>query len=74
MSYGSDEFVRLTPKEFTALRGVADNPGATQSVVASTLGTTAAALNYHLQNIYLKLGVRTREDAITKGFELGILQ
>lgn len=41
--------------------------------IAQEVGVSAATVRAHTQNIYRKLGVHRRSDAVAKAFELGIL-
>jgi LuxR family maltose regulon positive regulatory protein len=47
--------------------------GQPDKVIARSLSLTAHGVRYHLKNIYAKMGVRNRTQAITKAKELDIL-
>lgn len=47
--------------------------GHTDKQIAMTLGVTEHAVRYHLKNMYIKLSVRSRRDAINKAVALGVL-
>ena len=44
--------------------------GATYKTIAEKLFVTASAINFHVQNIYLKLDVNSKSDALRKLQEL----
>ena len=45
--------------------------GATYKIMAAKLFVTTSAINFHIQNIYLKLDVNSKSEALTKLHELG---
>lgn len=53
-----------TPRELQVLRELAH--GATNRDIATTLGLSENTVEFHLRNVYDKLGVATRADAIAK--------
>ncbi len=61
----------LTAREQEVLRMVAN--GYTSSQLAPRLGITEQTVNVHLKNIYNKLQVRTRAQAVSKALTLGLL-
>lgn len=62
---------RLTPRETEALRLMAG--GHSNRDIAGALGTTEGTVKNHVSNILLKLGVKSRTQAVLKGMELGYL-
>ncbi|MGB3152338.1 MAG: LuxR C-terminal-related transcriptional regulator, partial [Maribacter sp.] len=40
--------------------------GATYKIIADKLFVTTSAVNFHIQNIYLKLDVNSKSEALTK--------
>lgn len=62
---------RLTPRETEALRLMAG--GHSNRAIAGALGTTEGTVKNHVSNILLKLGVKSRTQAVLKGMELGYL-
>ncbi len=61
----------LTLKEREILAHLAR--GASNKVIAEALFVTAATVKTHLAHIYAKLGARSRHEALTQAFALGIL-
>ena len=45
--------------------------GATYKTIADKLFVTTSAINFHIQNIYLKLNVNSKSEALTKLQEIG---
>lgn len=45
--------------------------GATYKIIADKLFVTTSAINFHIQNIYLKLDVNSKSEALSKLHELG---
>ena len=41
--------------------------------IAASLGLTRDGVRYHVRNIFAKLGVHRRADAVRRGRELGML-
>jgi DNA-binding CsgD family transcriptional regulator/signal transduction histidine kinase len=52
----------LTPREMEVIRHLAQ--GLSNKQIALALGVTARTINFHLDNIYSKLGVNTRTEAV----------
>ncbi|MBI3962063.1 MAG: response regulator transcription factor [Deinococcus sp.] len=63
---------RLTDRETEVLRCAA--AGASNKQIASTLGVSPRTVQAHLSNIFSKMQVASRVEAIIKGIQLGILQ
>ena len=61
----------LTPRELEVLAGVCD--GRRTKEIASALGITDGGVRYHLKNIYRKIGVSRRFEAIRYAEDKGIL-
>ena len=61
----------LTPREREVLAGVRD--GRRNKEIASALGITDGGVRYHLKNIYRKIGVTRRFEAIRYAEDKGIL-
>ncbi|MGH7448800.1 MAG: response regulator, partial [Longimicrobiales bacterium] len=53
----------LTSRETAVLAAAAE--GLTNARIASRLGITPNTVKFHLQNVYLKLGARTRTEAVS---------
>ncbi len=64
--------VRLTKRETEALRLVME--GLTDREVGSALGLSERTVRYHLGNVYNKLGVSARAEAVAKAMELGLVR
>ena len=62
----------LTVKELEVLARVAE--GAPNRAVASALHITPATVKTHLEHIYEKLGVSSRQDAVVRAVALGLLR
>ena len=62
---------RLTPREAETLRLMAG--GHSNRNIAVALGTTEGTVKNHVSTILLKLGVKSRTQAVLKGMELGYL-
>ncbi len=60
----------LTRREFEILVLVGD--GQSNKVVARSLGISAHTVKYHLEAVFLKLGVRTRAEAVNIGLRRGL--
>ena len=63
---------RLTPREVEVLRALAT--GKRNKQLAPTLNISESTFKTYLRNIYEKLGVRTRVEAVRRGVELGIIE
>ena len=62
---------RVVARELEILHLVAD--GLSNSEIANQLIVTVGTIKKHLNNIYGKLGVASRTQAIARGRELGLL-
>jgi DNA-binding NarL/FixJ family response regulator len=62
---------RLSPREIETLRLMAG--GHSNRAIASAFGTTEGTVKNHVSNILLKLGVKSRTQAVLKGMEFGYL-
>ncbi len=54
----------LTPRQWEVLRQVAT--GATNTKIARTLGLSEATVRKHLENVFLRLGVQSRTEALAR--------
>ena len=54
----------LTPRQWEVLRQVARGAGNTQ--IARTLGVSDATVRKHLENVFLRLGVQSRTEAVAR--------
>jgi len=63
--------VRLTPREVDVLRAL--SIGKSNKQLAPRLKITESTFKTYLRNIYEKLGVRTRVEAVRRGAELGLI-
>jgi two-component system NarL family response regulator len=64
--------VNLTKRESEALRLVME--GLTDREVGLALGLSERTVRYHLGNVYSKLGVSARAEAVAKALELGLVR
>jgi LuxR family maltose regulon positive regulatory protein len=62
---------QLTTRELEILRCVA--AGMPTAAIATQCTVAASTVNWHLQNVYAKLGVRSRTQALARARELGLL-
>lgn len=62
---------RLSPREIETLRLMAG--GHSNREIAGAFGTTEGTVKNHVSSILLKLGVKSRTQAVLKGMELGYL-
>ena len=62
----------LTPHELRVLKLLAD--GHNYSTAAAELGTSYSTVNYHLQQIYRKLEVHGKSEAVAKALRQGLLR
>ncbi len=62
---------RLSRREIETLRLIAG--GHSNRAIADACGTTEGTVKNHVSNILLKLGVKSRTQAVLKGMELGYL-
>lgn len=61
----------LSEREYSVLRLVSE--GLSNQEIAHHLVVTVSTVKTHLNNIYAKLQVHTRLQAVTKAYELGLL-
>ena len=54
----------LTPRQWEVLRQVAT--GASNTQIARTLGLSDATVRKHLENVFLRLGVQSRTEALAR--------
>jgi DNA-binding NarL/FixJ family response regulator len=66
-----EEPERLTPREAETLRLMAS--GQSNREISSAFGTSEGTVKNHVSSILLKLGVKSRTQAVLKGMELGYL-
>ena len=62
----------LTPREAEILRALAE--GQSNKQIARTLWLSEQTIKYHLTNIYRKLGVRGRTEAVHRAYENGLIE
>ena len=62
---------QLTARQLETLRLAAG--GQTNEQIACTLGLSASTVRYHLQNVYRRLNVSDRAEAVAKAIRLGHL-
>ena len=65
------QHIGLTPREAEVLRALAI--GKANKQLAPTLNISESTFKTYLRNIYEKLGVRTRVEAVRRGEELGVV-
>ncbi|AXI01102.1 DNA-binding response regulator [Sporosarcina sp. PTS2304] len=63
--------ITLSSKEQEILAGV--SKGLTNKVIAMDLSMSQRTIEYHLTNIFSKLGVNSRTEALLKAKEFGLL-
>lgn len=63
--------VALTPQERGVMHELAT--GKSNKEIARTLGVEVSTVTFHLTNLYHKLGVAGRMQAVRRAFELGLL-
>ena len=61
----------ISAKEAIVLREL--QKGDTDKQIALTLGVTEHAIRYHLKNLYVKLNVKNRNEAVSKAIEMKVL-
>jgi ATP/maltotriose-dependent transcriptional regulator MalT len=66
------EVVELTSKELRVLRFLAD--GASRPTIAQHLFISDNTVKFHIRNVYRKLGVASRADAVAKARQLRLLR
>ena len=64
--------VTLTDKEVEVLRWC--STGKSSLVIANEMGVTQHAVNFHLRNIFEKLGVENKISAVVVAIKLGLLR
>ena len=47
--------------------------GRRDKVIAAELGLTVHGVRYHLRNVFSKLGAKTRDEAVRRARELGLI-
>jgi DNA-binding CsgD family transcriptional regulator len=62
---------QLTARQLEVLRLAAD--GQTNEQIAGTLGLSPSTVRYHLQNVYRRLNVKARAEAVAEAIRLGHL-
>jgi DNA-binding NarL/FixJ family response regulator len=62
---------QLTARQLEVLRLAAD--GQTNEQIAGTLGLSPSTVRYHLQNVYRRLNVKGRAQAVAEAIRLGYL-
>ena len=62
----------LSPREAELLKAMAE--GLTNKGIAQQFGISHQTARNHLSNVYRKLGVRSRAEAVLAGFRRGLLQ
>ena len=67
----STSSVRLTSREMQVLRGAAK--GHTTKRLAKDLGLAPPSIETHLRNIFKKLGVNNRGEAVSSALKLGLI-
>jgi DNA-binding NarL/FixJ family response regulator len=65
------EEVRLSPRELEILRLLADGHG--YKTAAAQLGISLDTIRFHVRNIYVRLHVHSKSEAVTKAFRQGLL-
>ena len=64
--------VLLTPRELDVLSAISD--GLSNKAMARQLGISLHTVKFHVESLFRKLDVRTRAEAVAKGFERRITQ
>ena len=64
--------VALTPHEIRILQLLAD--GYRNAALAAELGVSESAIVFHLRNIYAKLGVHSKTEAVVMALRLGLIE
>lgn len=62
----------LTRQETRILRALAE--GASNKAIANLMGLSESTVKFHLGNLYRKLGVATRRDALARARASGLLR
>ncbi|MCC6446867.1 MAG: helix-turn-helix transcriptional regulator [Armatimonadetes bacterium] len=68
----NQRFLYLTPREKDILNLVQE--GKTARTTAEILDISKRTVEYHLLNVYQKLRVRSKEEAVQRAIELGLLE
>lgn len=63
--------VRLTPREHAVLAGLSD--GSTAAKVAASLGVAPTTVRTQIRSIYKKLGASSRQEALARAHDLGLV-
>jgi DNA-binding NarL/FixJ family response regulator len=64
--------VLLTPRELDVLAAISD--GLSNKAMARQLGISLHTIKFHVESLFRKLGVRTRAEAVAKGFERRVME
>jgi LuxR family transcriptional regulator, maltose regulon positive regulatory protein len=74
VSHDSDELLvdRLSEREYMVLGLIAE--GLSNQEIAHKLVVTVSTIKTHLNNLYAKLHVHTRLQAVTKAYDIGVLR
>lgn len=64
-------FAALTPRQLEVLQGL--STGLPNKLLCKKLGMTLSTLKTYVKNVYDKLGVHTRVQAVRRGEELGLI-
>jgi len=66
-----EKFINLTEREIEVLNFLSE--GLTNKAIADRLIVAPSTIKQHLKNIYVKLGVHNRTQAVARGRELGLI-
>lgn len=74
VSHGSEELLldRLSEREYAVLGLIAE--GLSNQEIAQKLVVTVSTIKTHLNNLYAKLHVHTRLQAVTRAYDIGVLR
>jgi ATP/maltotriose-dependent transcriptional regulator MalT len=74
VSHDSEELLvdRLSEREYMVLGLIAE--GLSNQEIAQKLVVTVSTIKTHLNNLYAKLHVHTRLQAVTKAYDMGVLR
>lgn len=72
MAPGPARAAGLTRQETRMLHAIAE--GAANKSIANLMGLSESTVKFHLANLYRKLGVRSRREALTRAHALGLLR
>jgi LuxR family maltose regulon positive regulatory protein len=67
----ADQDTRLTERELDVLRVLA--AGSTEREAAATLSVSHSTIHSHAKSIYVKLGCSSRDQAVARARELGLI-